>query len=66
MPKAIRSPQREHDQFHAIPDVARRWHVCDKTVRRLIARGALCAHRIGRQLRISEKELRRFEAHLKL
>jgi excisionase family DNA binding protein len=35
-------------------------HVSDKTVRRLIARGELHAHRIGRQLRISEEELRRF------
>jgi excisionase family DNA binding protein len=34
--------------------------VCDKTVRRLIARGELHAHHIGRLLRISEEELIRF------
>ena len=31
--------------------------VSDKTVRRLLARGELAAHRIGRQLRISEHDL---------
>ena len=53
-------PQRDHGQLLDVPAVARRLHVSDKTVRRLIARGELHAHRIGRQLRISEEELRRF------
>lgn len=52
-------PQRDHVQLLDIPAVARRLDVCDKTVRRLIARGELRAHRIGRLLRVSEEELRR-------
>jgi excisionase family DNA binding protein len=43
-----------------IPAVARRLGISVKTVRRFIARGELRAHRIGRQLRISEEELLRF------
>ena len=31
--------------------------VCSKTVRRLIEKGELHAHRIGRQLRISQDDL---------
>jgi excisionase family DNA binding protein len=53
-------PQRDHSQLLDIPAVARRLDVCDKTVRRLIGRGELRAHRIGRLLRISEEELDRF------
>ena len=40
-----------------IPEVGRRLDICDKTVRRFIARGDLHAYRVGRQLRISEEEL---------
>jgi excisionase family DNA binding protein len=56
----VNHPHPDHDQLLAVPAVARRLAVCDKTVRRLIACGDLSAHRIGRQLRISEKELKRF------
>lgn len=52
--------QGARGQLLDIPAVARRLDVCDKTVRRLIARGELRAHRIGRLLRVSEEELRRF------
>jgi excisionase family DNA binding protein len=53
-------PQRDHGQLFDVPAVARRLDISQKTVRRLIARGALRAHRIGRLLRISDEELRRF------
>ena len=43
-----------------IHTIADRLGVCDKTVRRLIARGELRAHRIGRQLRISEQDYIRY------
>ena len=43
-----------------IPMIADRLGVCDKTVRRLIARDELRAYRIGRQLRISEQDYFRF------
>jgi excisionase family DNA binding protein len=36
--------------------------VSDKTVRRLIARGDLPRHKVGRQVRISERDLRDFIA----
>jgi len=50
-------PGRDHGQLLAIPAVARRLNVCEKTVRRLIARGELRAYRVGRLLRVSEEEL---------
>ena len=40
--------------------IAHRLDVSEKTVRRLIARGELHAYRIGRQLRISEKDFLHF------
>jgi excisionase family DNA binding protein len=43
-----------------IPTIADRLGVCDKTVRRLIARGELRAYRIGRQIRISDQDYFRF------
>lgn len=43
-----------------IQATARRLGVCEKTVRRLIERGELRAHKVGRQHRISEDDLARF------
>jgi len=60
MPRGNNGPQRDNDQLLAIPDVARRLAVCEKTVRRFISRGELRVHRIGRQLRISQEDLMRF------
>jgi len=53
-------PRRDHSQLLDVPAVARRLDVSEKTVRRLIVRGELRAHRIGRLIRISEDELDRF------
>jgi excisionase family DNA binding protein len=46
--------------LHDVPAIARRLGVCEKTVRRFIARDELRAYRIGRQLRVSEEEYLRF------
>lgn len=62
------SSQAENTPRHAIPgaplldipEIGRRLDVCDKTVRRFIARGDLHAYRVGRQLRVSEEDLFRF------
>ena len=43
-----------------IAAVARRLGVCEKTVRRFIARGELHVYHIGRQFRVSEEEFLRF------
>lgn len=43
-----------------ITDVAERCRVSTKTVRRWIERGELAAFRLGRQWRISERDLKRF------
>ena len=42
----------------SIDETALELHVSTKTVRRLIERGDLAAHRIGRCLRLSENDLR--------
>lgn len=44
-----------------LPDVAERWKVSVKSVRRYIAANRLGVIRIGKALRISEEELVRFE-----
>jgi excisionase family DNA binding protein len=49
--------------MHDVRGIARRLDVCDKTVRRLIARGELHAYRIGRQLRVSELEFQKYLAN---
>ena len=43
-----------------VSEVAEICRVADRTVRRWIERGELPAHRLGRQLRISEKDLKIF------
>jgi excisionase family DNA binding protein len=67
MPLPYPKPITPHHEVHGaplldIPAVARRLDVCEKTVRRFIARGELRAYRIGRQLRVSEEEYLRFLA----
>jgi len=44
-------------QMHDVDAVARRLNVSPKTVRRLIDRGGLPVHRIGKLLRISDEDL---------
>ncbi len=44
-------------RFYSIKKVAAALDVSEKTVRRMIARGELRAHRVGRQLRIAESDL---------
>ena len=70
-------PARRHNRAHTVPavaprrsppalltieDVARRIVSSDRHVRRLIKRGELPAHRIGKLVRISEDDLDRYLA----
>jgi excisionase family DNA binding protein len=48
------------DPLLDVSAVARRLGVSTKTVRRLIERGALPVHRIGRLLRVSEVDLQSY------
>jgi excisionase family DNA binding protein len=45
----------------SLPEVAQRWKVSVKSVRRLIDAKRLSVIRIGKALRISQEELTRFE-----
>ena len=60
----IKLMKRTHDanleSLLTIRDVAKRCRVDEKTVRRWIDRGELAAHKLGRQWRISERDLRKF------
>jgi excisionase family DNA binding protein len=47
-------------RFHSIDDVARQLHVSSKSIRRWIAAGRLVSHRLGRQIRISQRDLEGF------
>jgi excisionase family DNA binding protein len=48
-------------RHHTIPELAERWQVSNRTVRRLIESGKLRAIRIGGQLRVADDVLLRFE-----
>ena len=43
-------------QLHDLNTIARRLNVSTKTVRRLIVRGELQSHRVGRLLRVSDAQ----------
>lgn len=57
-PRAAPSPS----PLHTVGDVAGTLCVCERTVRRLIARGDLLAHRVGRSVRIGDADLRAYLA----
>lgn len=44
-----------------LTDLARRWQVSLKSVRRIVARGELKVHRIGAQIRVSREDAITFE-----
>ena len=47
--------------FYTVKQIAERWQCSEKTVRRLIDRGELVAHRLGARHRISEADLTAYE-----
>ena len=49
-------------RFSSLEELAARWGVSVKTLRRIIQRGELKTHRIGTQIRVSEDDIRSFEA----
>ncbi len=55
MPPVIRSAK-----MHSVRQVAEQLCLCTKTIRRLMKRGDLRYHRIGRSVRISEEDLRNY------
>lgn len=52
--------------LHTVQQVAETLQVSTKQVRRWIAAGDLVAHRLGRQLRIADADLRAFVAHRRI
>lgn len=52
--------------LHTVQQVAETLQVSDKQVRRWIASGDLVAHRLGRQLRIADADLRAFVAQRRI
>ena len=53
------SPGPKH--FYSLSNVADRYDVNARTVRRWVVAGELIAHRFGRQLRVSAQDLKTFE-----
>ena len=47
--------------FFTLADVAKRYDVSVRTVRRWVDAGELISHRFGRQLRVSGEDLKTFE-----
>jgi excisionase family DNA binding protein len=54
----VKTPTR----FSTLEELADRWSVSVKTLRRIVQRGELKTHRIGTQIRISDDDIRNFEA----
>ena len=53
------------DQLHNLDEIARRLNVSTKMVRRLIARGELDYHQVGRLKRISDQQYSEYLSHVK-
>jgi excisionase family DNA binding protein len=51
-----------NEQLHDVKTIARRLNVSIKTVRRLIKQGELGCYRVGRLLRVSERQLQEYLA----
>ena len=54
------TPTKSEQPLLAVKEVARRLGISAKTVRRIIDRGELPAHRIGRLVRIADTDLQLF------
>jgi excisionase family DNA binding protein len=54
---------RTDRSFHTVQNIADRWDVSAKSVRRMIKSGKLIAHRFGRQHRVSDEDLEACEKH---
>jgi excisionase family DNA binding protein len=51
--------------YFTIVQIAERWQVSTKTVRRMILRKSLKTHRIGSQIRVSAEDLLTYEKGLR-
>jgi excisionase family DNA binding protein len=49
------------EQFLSYQDLAERWSVSVKTVRRIVARGEIKVHRIGHQVRVLPQDAVTYE-----
>lgn len=48
--------------FFTVPEIAERWQQSERQVHRVIASGALPAHRFGRSVRVAVSDLLLYEA----
>lgn len=54
-------PQGPAGRFVTVRELARHWKLSERQVRRLIASGFLKVHRLGRSVRIAERDILAFE-----
>ena len=59
------APRRLNDQLHDLDTIARRLNVATKTVRRLIVRGELGYHQVGRLKRVSDSQYLEYLSRVK-
>ncbi|WBX85608.1 excisionase family DNA-binding protein [Sphingosinicella microcystinivorans] len=64
MPQALSAPgkPRPGKAFHTVADLAERWTMSQRNIRRLIENGELSVHRFGRSVRVSAANVALFEA----
>ncbi len=56
-----KATRRDACHFYTVSDLAARWKVSERHVRRLLADGALVAHGFGQSKRFSESDVLCFE-----
>jgi excisionase family DNA binding protein len=60
------NPPARSIRLYTVAEVADQLKVSEKQIRRWIASGELVAHRLGRQLRIADADLRAFLAQRRI
>ncbi|EPR17766.1 hypothetical protein M527_15645 [Sphingobium indicum IP26] len=55
-------PSSKRKEFYTVAELAFRWSLSQRHIRRLIDNGDLVVHRIGRAVRVSAANLALFEA----
>lgn len=55
-------PPSKRKEFYTVAELAVRWSLSQRHIRRLIEQGDIIAHRIGRAVRVSAANVALFEA----
>jgi len=60
--RSLAPPPSGRKAFYTVAELALRWSLSQRPIRRLIEQGAIVEHRIGRAVRVSAANVALFEA----